>query len=201
MSFEIIDNGIQVGLFLLFALFSLIQGLHMQNRRFLILAGTYASFSMGTLYYLLYLVIMGKVPQVFYVSEMAWMASYLFLLALCLMETRRYRGKLDVLVLELTIVEAAMVIGWKILGPSYPFTIAFALVTACIFYYALLGYRMEKRMLMLAMVLVIVWQLLLYIVSVFTTEYTHFNLYFAVDFLLMATMCSLFLWLKKEECK
>ena len=201
MSFEIIDNGIQVGLFLLFALFSLIQGLHMQNRRFLILAGTYASFSMGTLYYLLYLVIMGKVPQVFYVSEMAWMASYLFLLALCLMETRRYRGKLDVLVLGLTIVEAAMVIGWKILGPSYPFTIAFALVTACIFYYALLGYRMEKRMLMLAMVLVIVWQLLLYIVSVFTTEYTHFNLYFAVDFLLMATMCSLFLWLKKEECK
>ena len=201
MSFEIIDNGIQVGLFLLFALFSLIQGLHMQNRRFLILAGTYVSFSMGTLYYLLYLVIMGKVPQVFYVSEMAWMASYLFLLALCLMETRRYRGKLDVLVLGLTIVEAAMVIGWKILGPSYPFTVAFALVTACIFYYALLGYRMEKRMLMLAMVLVIVWQLLLYIVSVFTTGYTHFNLYFAVDFLLMATMCSLFLWLKKEECK
>lgn len=201
MSFEIIDNGIQVGLFLLFALFSLIQGLHMQNRRFLILAGTYASFSMGTLYYLLYLVIMGKVPQVFYVSEMAWMASYLFLLALCLMETRQYRGKLDVLVLGLTIVEAAMVIGWKILGPSYPFTVAFALVTACIFYYALLGYRMEKRMLMLAMVLVIVWQLLLYIVSVFTTGYTHFNLYFAVDFLLMATMCSLFLWLKKEECK
>ena len=199
MSFEIIDNGIQVGLFLLFALFSLIQGL--QNRRFLILAGTYASFSMGTLYYLLYLVIMGKVPQVFYVSEMAWMASYLFLLALCLMETRRYRGKLDVLVLGLTIVEAAMVIGWKILGPSYPFTVAFALVTACIFYYALLDYRMEKRMLMLAMVLVIVWQLLLYIVSVFTTGYTHFNLYFAVDFLLMATMCSLFLWLKKEECK
>ena len=201
MSFEIIDNGIQVGLFLLCALFSLIQGLHMQNRRFLILAGTYASFSMGTLYYLLYLVIMGKVPQVFYVSEMAWMASYLFLMALCLMETRRYRGKLDVLVLGLTIVEAAMVIGWKILGPSYPFTIAFALVTACIFYYALLGYRMEKRMLMLAMVLVIVWQLLLYIVSVFTTGYTHFNLYFAVDFLLMATMCSLFFWLKKEECK
>ena len=201
MSFEIIDNGIQVGLFLLFALFSLIQGLHMQNRRFLILAGTYASFSMGTLYYLLYLVIMGKVPQVFYVSEMAWMASYLFLMALCLMETRRYRGKLDVLVLGLTIVEAAMVIGWKILGPSYPFTIVFAVVTACIFYYALLGYRMEKRMLMLAMVLVIVWQLLLYIVSVFTTGYTHFNLYFAVDFLLMATMCSLFLWLKKEECK
>ena len=201
MSFEIIDNGIQVGLFLLFALFSLIEGLHMQNRRFLILAGTYASFSMGTLYYVLYLIIMGKVPQVFYVSEMAWMASYLFLLALCLMETRRYRGKLDVLVLGLTIVEAAMVIGWKILGPSYPFTVAFALVTACIFYYALLGYWMEKRMLMLAMVLVIVWQLLLYIVSVFTTGYTHFNLYFAVDFLLMATMCSLFLWLKKEECK
>lgn len=201
MNFEIIDNGIQVGLFLLFALCSLFHGLKSQNRRFLILAGAYASFSMGTLYYLLYLVIMGKVPQVFYVSEMAWMASYLFLLALCLMETRRYRRKLDVIVLGLTAVEATMVIGWQIFGPSYPFSIVFAVVTGCIFYYALLDVRMDKRMLMLAMVFVIVWQLLLYIVSVFMTEYTHFNLYFAVDFLLMATMCSLFFWLKKEEGK
>ena len=201
MNFELIDNSFQIIILGFCTIAALFLALRYKSRSLLILALAYACFCMGTTYYILYLVIMGKVPQVFYVSEMAWMASYLFLLALCLMETRRYRGKLDVLVLGLTIVEAAMVIGWKILGPSYPFTIAFALVTACIFYYALLGYRMEKRMLMLAMVLVIVWQLLLYIVSVFTTGYTHFNLYFAVDFLLMATMCSLFLWLKKEECK
>ena len=201
MNFELIDNSFQITILGFCTIAALFLALRYKSRSLLILALAYACFCMGTTYYILYLVIMGKVPQVFYVSEMAWMASYLFLLALCLMETRRYRGKLDVLVLGLTIVEAAMVIGWKILGPSYPFTVAFALVTACIFYYALLGYWMEKRMLMLAMVLVIVWQLLLYIVSVFTTGYTHFNLYFAVDFLLMATMCSLFLWLKKEECK
>lgn len=201
MNFELIDNSFQITILGFCTIAALFLALRYKSRSLLILALAYACFCMGTTYYILYLVIMGKVPQVFYVSEMAWMASYLFLLALCLMETRRYRGKLDVLVLGLTIVEAAMVIGWKILGPSYPFTVTFALVTACIFYYALLGYRMEKRMLMVAMVLVIVWQLLLYIVSVFTTGYTHFNLYFAVDFLLMATMCSLFFWLKKEECK
>lgn len=60
MSFEVIDNGIQVGLFLLFALFSLIHGIRKQDRRFWILSGCYACFSMGTLYYLIYLVIMEK---------------------------------------------------------------------------------------------------------------------------------------------
>ena len=49
------------------------------------------------------------------------------------------------------------------------------------------------------MIGLIVWQLLLYIVSEHIRDYTQFNLYFVVDFLLMATMCSLFFWLKKEE--
>lgn len=89
MKFEVFDNGLQVVLFLTFALMSLMYGLRIQNRKFWILSGCYACFSMGTLYYLLYLVIMGKVPQVFYVSEIAWLASYLFLLTLCLMLTQK----------------------------------------------------------------------------------------------------------------
>lgn len=198
MSFEIIDNSIQVGLFLIFALLALLEGFRTQNRKFWILSGAYASFSMGTLYYLLYLVILGRVPQIFYVSEIAWMASYLFLLALCLIETQKYRRTVDTLCGILTAIEVLTVIGWKIFGPSYPFSIAFAAVTAIIFYYALVGFRKEKRRLLCSMAVLIVLQLLLYIVSVFIKDYTHFNLYFAVDFLLMLTMCSLCFWLKKE---
>ena len=199
MNFEVIDNSIQVGLFLVFGLVSLIEGFRTQDRRFWILAGFYSSISMGTLYYLLYLVILDINPQIFYVSEIAWMASYLFLLALCLIETQRYRKTIDILSCILTAVEAVTVIGWQIFGPSYLFSILFAAVSATIFYYALVDFRNEKRKLTFSMVILIVLQLLLYIVSVFMKDFTHFNLYFAVDFLLMSTMCSLFFWLKKEQ--
>lgn len=198
MSFEIIDNSIQVGLFLIFAFLALIEGVRTQERRFWILSGAYASFSMGTLYYLLYLVILGKVPQIFYVSEIAWMGSYLFLLAFCLVETQKYRKTVDVPAGCLTVVEIVNVVGWQIFGPSLPFSIAFAAVTAMIFYYALADFRREKRKLTLSLVILIILQLLLYIVSVFMKDYSRFNLYFAVDLLLMCTMCSLFFWLKRE---
>ena len=95
MNFELIDNSFQIIILGFCTIAALFLALRYKSRSLLILALAYACFCMGTAYYILYLVIMGKVPQVFYVAEMAWMASYLFLLALCLMETRRYRGKLD----------------------------------------------------------------------------------------------------------
>lgn len=42
---------------------------------------------MGTLFYVLYLAIMGTVPQVFYVSEISWLAAYLFFLSLQIVRT------------------------------------------------------------------------------------------------------------------
>ena len=201
MNFEVIDNSIQVGLFLVFGFASLVEGFRTQNKKFWFLAGFYTCISMGTLYYLLHLVIHGATPRVFYVSEIAWMASYLFLLSLCLVEAEKYRKTLDLLACILTALEAVTVIGWKIFGPSYLFSGAFAAVTATIFYYAMVDFRREKRKLTGFMVILVVLQLLLYIVSAFMEDFTHFNLYFSVDLLLMSTMCSLFFWLKKEQSR
>lgn len=53
-----------------------------RERRFLILALAYACFSMGTLYWVLYLAILGMFPQVFYVAEISWLAAYFFYLSL-----------------------------------------------------------------------------------------------------------------------
>ena len=68
-----------------------------------------------------------------------------------------------------------------------------------IFYYAVVDFRNEKRKLTFFMAILIVLQLMLYIVSAFMNDFTQFNLYFAVDLLLMSTMCSLFFFLKKEQ--
>ena len=44
----------------------------------------YATFALGTLYWTLHLLLRQETPQVFYVSDLAWLASFVFLLALML---------------------------------------------------------------------------------------------------------------------
>lgn len=44
----------------------------------------YGTFALGTLYWTLHLLLRQETPQVFYVSDLAWLASYVFLLALTL---------------------------------------------------------------------------------------------------------------------
>ena len=42
------------------------------------------AFALGTLYWTLHLLLRQETPQVFYVSDLAWLASFVFLLALTL---------------------------------------------------------------------------------------------------------------------
>ena len=44
----------------------------------------YGTFALGTLYWTLHLLLRQETPQIFYVSDLAWLASYVFLLALTL---------------------------------------------------------------------------------------------------------------------
>ena len=44
----------------------------------------YGTFALGTLYWTLHLLLRQETPQVFYVSDLAWLASYVFLFALTL---------------------------------------------------------------------------------------------------------------------
>ena len=44
----------------------------------------YGTFALGTLYWTLHLLLRQETPQVFYVSDLAWLASYVFLLSLTL---------------------------------------------------------------------------------------------------------------------
>ena len=58
----------------------------------------YATFALGTLYWSLHLLLRQETPQVFYVSDLAWLVSFVFLLALTLTlptaEERRFRTRL-----------------------------------------------------------------------------------------------------------
>ena len=91
MNFELIDNCFQVAVLFCAALASIAAAFRQKDRRFLILALFFLCVSMGTLYWVLHLFILGNVPQVFYVSEFSWLAAYLFLLSFQMVRTDRVR--------------------------------------------------------------------------------------------------------------
>ena len=69
-----------------------------RRRPWFLLTCFYATFALGTLYWTLHLLLRQETPQVFYVSDLAWLASFVFLLALTLTlptaEERRFRTRL-----------------------------------------------------------------------------------------------------------
>ena len=76
-SFELIDNFFQIVVLLCAAAAAGIFALRRRSRDLLILSLAYACFAMGTIYYVLYLVIIGIWPQVFGGDLMAGCVAFL----------------------------------------------------------------------------------------------------------------------------
>ena len=118
MSFEIIDNTFQVIVLAAMALLAFLLAFRRSSRSCLILAFGYASFMMGTLYYLLHLIILGHGPQVFYVAECSWMASYFFFLSLEILYWEGLRPPFSPFALAAGVVIAGVVMRVQVFGPS-----------------------------------------------------------------------------------
>ena len=206
MNFELIDNSFQITILGFCTIAALFLALRYKSRSLLILALAYACFCMGTTYYILYLVIMGKVPQVFYVAEISWLAAWLFYdLDLSGVRDAAWRigcrfswfaGSAAVLVAVVAFADHAF-------GPSYFFSALFALVAGVNMYLSVFGmqsvqpYRSTDGL----MAGCIVLQILLYLVSDFIQDYTCFNLYFAVDITLTLSMVALLPFTLREVGK
>ena len=175
MSFEIIDNTFQVIVLAAMALLAFLLAFRRSSRSCLILAFGYASFMMGTLYYLLHLIILGHGPQVFYVAECSWMASYFFFLSL-------------------------EILYWEGLRPPFsPF--ALALTFGALAYLCFSALQKEKRLrpYEIALLFEMTLQILLFVASEFIRDYTRFSLYYAVDILLTLTLVSFLPHILREE--
>ena len=193
MNFELIDNCFQVTVLFCAALAAIAAAFRRKDRRFLILALFFICVSMGTLYWVLHLFIFGNVPQVFYVSEFSWLAAYLFLLSFQMVRTDRGRPALSLPALFCALLTAAVVLAFRMFGPSYFVSAAFAGVMSVIVYLAVwrLRRRGGGRLVDGWLLLCVGLQLLLYVVSVFMQDYTRFNLYFAVDITLTLSFAAL----------
>lgn len=77
-----IDNLIQLFAALLGAVLSGVCYLKSCRQAYFLMVGFYGCFALGALYWTLYLFLFSQTPQVFYVSEVGWISSVLFLLIL-----------------------------------------------------------------------------------------------------------------------
>ncbi len=193
MNFELIDNCFQVTVLLCAALAAAAAAFRHKDRRFLILALFFICVSMGTLYWVLHLFIFGNVPQVFYVSEFSWLAAYLFLLSFQMVRTDRARPLFSLLSLSCALVTAAVVLVFRMFGPSVFVSAAFAGVVFAIVYLTVSRLRRKSGggLIDCWVLLCVGLQLLLYVVSVFMRDFTRFNLYFAVDITLTFSFAAL----------
>lgn len=203
-NFEIFDNAFQIVLLLSMCLAANILHWRTGDHRYFILGCGYGSFFLGTLFYLLHLVILTYVPQIFYVSEISWLGAYLFFLSLLGSKWQREKGHFYVLPSLVAALVFACSMGLHIFGPSPLLSISFAATIGAIVFLSVSGLKNKKqeatasRRLHINMILLVLFQLSVYLTSVFTTDYTRFNLYFTADILLTLTMAGLLFSLHRE---
>ena len=201
MSFEIIDNTFQVIVLAAMALLAFLLAFRRSSRSCLILAFGYASFMMGTLYYLLHLIILGHGPQVFYVAECSWMASYFFFLSLEILYWEGLRPPFSPFALAAGVVIAGVVMRVQVFGPSPLMSGALALTFGALAYLCFSALQKEKRLrpYEISLLFEMSLQILLFVASEFIRDYTRFNLYYAVDILLTLTLVSFLPHILREE--
>lgn len=193
MNFELIDNSIQILLLAGMSLASLVMTLKYHDKRYIILFLAYASYAMGTTYFVLYVAITGNPPAIFYVSEISWIASYLFFLSLMIVRTEGTRPRLSLIPVLGSIWVAVTVMIANVAGPSYFITGMFALTSVGVAYLALFRvmHTTGTRKVDICLLACIVLQISLYLSSQFMKDFTVFNLYFAIDFVLTGCLVAL----------
>ena len=203
MSFEFLDNLFQVTALGCASIIAAVSALRRKNRRCLILSLAYTCFSMGTLYYVLSLAILGHTPRVFYVSEVSWLAAWLFYLSLQLTRTEGMKPQFSPLSVGGALVAAVCILTFRIFGPSYLMSSLLALTVGVLIFLSLFHLQSGAagKQTDAALLVCVVLQVLLYEVSGFTRDYTRFNLYFVVDIALTLSMLALLPLMLREVAK
>ena len=203
-NFEIFDNVFQTLSLMGMMVVSGAAGLKYSSRKLVVLACAYGSIMLGTLFYMLHLTIIGDIPRIFYVSEISWMAGYLFFLFLVILRQERKNVDFQPVPAMLALFTLAASVHSEVMGNSILMSLAFGVIADAIVYISSIRIRRAHlsgahpaafdRM----MIAVVILQILVYFVSEYISDFSTFNLYFAVDILFTISLCSLF-WVVRKE--
>ena len=203
-NFEIFDNVFQTMSLLIMMIVSGAAGLRYSSRKLVVLACAYGSIMLGTLFYMLHLTIIGDIPRIFYVSEISWMAGYLFFLFLVMLRQEWKNRAIQPVTAVAALLVLAASVHSEVMGNSVLMSLAFGAIAGAIVYLSVVNIRRAHlsgtpssvfdRM----MIAVIILQILVYFVSEYISDFSTFNLYFAVDILFTVSLWSLFWMIRRE---
>ena len=205
-NFEIFDNVFQTMSLMVMMIVSGAAGLKYSSRKLVVLACAYGGIMLGTLFYMLHLTIIGDIPRIFYVSEISWMAGYLFFLLLVILRQERKNVIFQPVPALLVLFTLIASVHSDVMGNSILMTLAFGTAAGAIVYISSLKIHrahacgISPAAFDCRMILVVILQILVYFVSEYISDFSTFNLYFAVDILFTLSLCSLF-WLIRKEVR
>lgn len=193
MNFELVDNLFQVIVLGTGAIGATLSALFLRKRELVILAMAYACFAMGTTYWVLHIAITGDFPRAFYVAEFSWIASYFFYLSLQIYRNRGEKVGFSLQAALGTFLVGISAAKFRFMGASYLLSAIFSFTLLGIFY--LSAWQRKKRGRFSSVDGVMMWMIVLqaalYVSSYFMTDFSRFNLYFAIDVMLTCTAVSL----------
>lgn len=205
-NFELWDNLFQITALFIAMLAVGVLAVKHRSRRLVVLACDHGCFMLGTSFFTLHLSIMGDIPNIFYVSDIAWIAAYLFLLLLMLLRVEHSGEKVEFRLLPALIFVLIFVaaIYTEMLGPSKLMSACIGIIGGATVYLAIIAVsdavkKNDKLRAVDIMVPVRIFlQIMIYFVSDYMSDFTDFNLYFAVDILMTLNMVGLGYFLRKE---
>lgn len=205
ISFEIIDNMFQISVLLICFMASAILAIKYKKQIYIALSGVYGSFMIGTLFYCLHLIIIGGTPHISYCAEISWLASFLFMMQIILQRAESRHKSFSWKAAACAILVMCSSLYNEMLGPSLIFVIAFTAVSGISVFVSVRTIEVNRKNGEAVSCLdyfipgIICLDMILYFVSSFYSDYTHFNLYFAIDILITVSLGMMLIFYIREE--
>lgn len=173
------------------------------------LAFAYLSFMLGTMFYVMYLTVFSYITRTFFVSEVSWTAAYLFFISVELMRTEGKNNKKFTYMVFIPVIIAVLLyrfLYWynqKLPFARAAFLIVLVFMLMVLAILAIRGIHMNRAAgrsarIDISFLVQTVLQILLYVASGFTEDYTQFNIYFAIDIMITLNLVSIAQALKSE---
>lgn len=197
---ELLSNGLQFVVVVGLAVYMLILFLRNRNQQFFLLTCFYGSFALGSGYWLIYLWVFNYTPRFFYVSDLSWFASFLFLVMLCVLmaspQEKAYRPVAAWVVVAILSALTVPMIQKKdilitLIAHGQMIFLGFLATRGFLYARKQTGIAREKQVFYGAVFAVVAVEFSLWMSSLYTLDLTWSSPYFWFDIALTASLIAL----------
>lgn len=203
---EIIDNISQCLVVAVFCCITLIKFYKTKSIPYFLLMCVYGTYTLGIIYWTLHDILYSETPPVFYVTELAWIASYVFIavliIALSTEEEKKFHTPLSLIIPLICVPQFILYLFWgdillNVFMCGLTMIIGVLAVRGLMFVRKQGGSYMKKQGFFIALLVFVAAEYSLWTWSCFWISDTLTNPYFWSDFLLTGSLAAIYFTMKK----